>query len=419
MVLSAARRWRPSSLVVDVGVTLLVGVVLAVAIEVSREADSAPPDALAYLLGAAIAALTLAWRRRPLAVLLGSAALLLVYLSLQYPGISPALALGVPLYGAAVSGRSRWALGVAAFFLLSGVVVRGVREDEPILAVTVDMVEKTSLMVVVVLLGVAVRAHRLHAQAAARALAAAQAERDRDAARRVAQERLRIARDLHDVLAHTIATVSVQAGVALDVVDDSPGEIRAALTAIRTAGRSATEELRATVDSLRADEDPDGATVSRGPTPSLAQLDRLLAVAGGSGVRVGLERTGEVRGLPQAVEVTAYRIVQESLTNIVRHAGASRAWVAVRYERGTLVVDVVDDGLARADGSPGAGHVGHGIDGMRERVTALAGSFSAGPRPAGGFAVRAVLPTDDPEVAGSDASSATSGAAPAEQPLAR
>lgn len=417
MVLSAARRWRPSSLVADIGVALLVGVVIGVAIDVSREADSTPPDALAYLLGAAIAALTLAWRHRPLAVLLGSAALLLVYLALQYPGISPALALGVALYGAAVSGRARWAAAVAAFFLLGGVVVRGVREDEPILAVTVDMIEKTSLMVVVVLLGVAVRAHRLHARAAARALAAERAERDRDAARRVAQERLRIARDLHDVLAHTIATVSVQAGVALDAVD-SPTDTRTALSAIRTAGRSATEELRATVDSLRAEEDPDPGTVSRGPAPSLAQLDRLLAVAGGSGVRVELERTGEVRGLPQPVEVTAYRIVQESLTNIVRHADASRAWVAVRYERGTLVVDVVDDGLARADGSPGAGHGGHGIDGMRERVTALAGSFSAGPRPTGGFAVRAVLPTDDPEVAGSDASTATSAVAPAEQPLA-
>ncbi|MBA2309041.1 MAG: sensor histidine kinase [Pseudonocardiales bacterium] len=386
----AMRGWRPPVALVDVGVVVGVALVISIAITVARESNSGPPDALAYALGGLIAVLVLGRRRWPRGVLIGSAAVLVLYYALQYPGISPALALAVPLYVAAVAGRIRWSLGVVAFFVLAAVLVRAGGEREQLLPLLVDTVETTSLMVVVVLLGASMRSRRQRAAAAARALAAAEAEREREGARRVAEERLRIARELHDVLAHTIATVTVQAGVAVDVLDDSPAEARAALREIRTASRAAMEELRAAVGVLR--DGDRGAPLA--PLPTLQQLDGLLSVARRSGVHVGLDRSGDSRPLPAAVELTAYRIVQESLTNVVRHARAGTATVALRYRPDALVVEIADDGPGPSQGGDGA--AGHGINGMRERAAALGGSLLAGPRDGGGFGVVATLPLELP-----------------------
>jgi signal transduction histidine kinase len=206
----------------------------------------------------------------------------------------------------------------------------------------------------------------------------------------VQQERLRIAREMHDVLAHTIAAINVQAGVAGDVIDDAPDRARASLRDIRRQSRDAIAELRATVGVLREG----GTAAPREPAPGLAELDRLVEKAAGAGVRVEVAVAGAARPLPGTVDLAAYRIVQESLTNVVRHAHASEATVSVRYEPEAVVLEVQDNGRGAANGAI-HDRDGHGLIGMRERATALGGTLQAGVAPGGGFLVHATLPTGD------------------------
>jgi signal transduction histidine kinase len=209
--------------------------------------------------------------------------------------------------------------------------------------------------------------------------------REEEARRRVADERLRIARDLHDVIAHSIASINVQAGSAVHVMDRRPEQARDALLAIKAASSEALAELRSTIGPLRADEHD----APRTPTPSLARLDPLLETAARAGLPVDIGVRGEPRPLPAAVDVAGYRIVQESLTNVVRHAQAHEATVIVAYGPAFVDLEVTDDGR----GSNGAaGEPGHGIAGMQERAEAVGGRVEAGPRFAGGFRVWARLP---------------------------
>ncbi|SCG47399.1 sensor histidine kinase [Micromonospora humi] len=200
----------------------------------------------------------------------------------------------------------------------------------------------------------------------------------------VAAERLRIARELHDLVAHSIGVIAIQAGVGARVIDSQPGQARAALATIESTSRETLAGLRRTLGALRR---PDDATASLDPTPGLCDLDRLVEAAGDAGVRVTLAVDGEPGPLPTEVELAAYRIVQEALTNVVRHARVTECRVAVRHAPDGVRVEVVDDGR----GGP-VGDQGHGIVGMRERAVLLGGRFEAGPRPAGGFRVAAVLP---------------------------
>jgi signal transduction histidine kinase len=217
----------------------------------------------------------------------------------------------------------------------------------------------------------------------------AEAEREREAERRLERERLRIARELHDVLAHTVAVIGVQAGVAAEALADAPGEARAALRTIREKSREATAEVRAALDVLR---EPEG-DAPRAPAPGLAQLEELVHAAAAE-LQVELSVTGAARPLPAAVDLTAYRIVQESLTNVIRHAEASEATVSIHYEPDAVVVEIDDDGRGSTNGAPTAAD-GHGLAGMRERAAALGGRLEAGPAPhsGDGFRIRAWLPT--------------------------
>jgi signal transduction histidine kinase len=214
---------------------------------------------------------------------------------------------------------------------------------------------------------------------------AARAERaEAEAERRVAEERVAIARDVHDLLAHTVSVMTVQAGVAADALDRDPAVTRRALAAIRAAGREATGEVQATVAVLRGG----GAPTGTAPVPRLDRLDELLDAVRGHGVDVELDRDLRDGDLPELVELTAYRVVQEALTNVVRHAGASAVRVAVRDDPDALAVEVADDG-AGADRGASAGF---GLRGMAERVEAVGGSVHHGPAEGGGWVVRAVLP---------------------------
>ncbi len=376
--------------VVDALLAVAVAAVTAAAVQVAVEPHSTPPNAFAYVLAVAFGALLLLRRRWPLGVFAASNVLLLVYYTSGFPGMTPAIPLGAALYTAAAAGHLRWCLASTAFFMTAGAVVVGIREHTPALEVLTSFLPQASLMVALSLLGDAVRSRRGWQAEVRERLGRVEADREREARRRVERERLRIARELHDVLAHTIAVVTVQAGVAADVLTESPEQARSALLAIRSASREAMAELKATVGVLRGGE-RDGGGAPRTPSPGLGQLGGLLEAAREGGLQVEAEVAGEPRPLPALVDLTAYRIVQESLTNVSRHAGAAAATVTIRYEPGAVVVEVDDDG--RGPAATAADHPpGYGLAGMAERSAVLGGTLEAGPRPGGGFRVTARLP---------------------------
>jgi signal transduction histidine kinase len=218
--------------------------------------------------------------------------------------------------------------------------------------------------------------------------------REQEARRRVTEERLRIARDLHDSMGHHIALINAQAGMAAHVFDQQPAMARQALTHIRQASRAALDDLRDTIGLLRQPGEPAAPTE---PTMGVSGLSNLVASFRRSGMRIDHEVDGSVRPLPPATDVTAYRVVQESLTNVGKHAGDAAARVRFSFGPAALHILVEDEGnggpAPDADRSlPDRRHAGHGIVGMRERVAAVGGSLDAGPRPAGGFRVSVVLP---------------------------
>jgi signal transduction histidine kinase len=216
--------------------------------------------------------------------------------------------------------------------------------------------------------------------------AQARKAREREARRKADEERLRIARELHDVLAHNISLINVQSGVALHLIDERPEQARSALTAINEASADALQEVRSVLGVLRGNlEQPPLA-----PTVGLDQVDDLVSRATAAGVDVALHVRGDRRPLPASVDLAAFRIVQESLTNVVRHAAATAATVDLSYGNGELGIQIEDDGGGTGNHSDDG--AGSGIAGMRERATALGGEFDAGPLPSGGFRVRARLP---------------------------
>jgi signal transduction histidine kinase len=248
--------------------------------------------------------------------------------------------------------------------------------------------------------GSATRSHRAYvAEVEERARRAEQARED-EANRRVAEERLRIARELHDAVGHHVALINVQAGALACLLDDEEViQARESVTHIQRASEEALEDLRLTVGLLR---EPGTAepTEPAEPVPGLDQLEELICSFAGAGLRVTREVTGQARPLPEAVELTAYRVIQESLTNTRKHAGCDTAVVRLGYTPAALSLTVEDEGRPRTWSSrPAPG--GHGIVGMRERVAALGGRMSAGPRSEGGYRVFAELPLRAARIEGS------------------
>ncbi len=336
-------------------------------------------DALAIVLLVAGPLLLLLWRRWPLVTLGGVVAVTGVYFAFDYPYGPVFFSLVLALIAGVVSGHRRiaWALALALVaVVLTLRATAGIGQD----VTAGDVIGSLTWVVIALVLGevVKLRLERRAARAAAR---------EDEVARRAQEERLSIARELHDVLAHSISLINVQAGVALHVMDERPEQARESLTAIRDASRDALQEVRAALGTLRGA----GEGAPRSPAPTLDDLDELASRASAGGVRVTTEVTGERRPLPPGVDRAAYRIVQEAVTNVHRHAGAGTASVHVDYGD-WLTVQVDDDGRG---GAPDPDGLGSGIAGMRERAAAAGGSLEAGPRPGGGFRVRARLPLRD------------------------
>jgi signal transduction histidine kinase len=221
--------------------------------------------------------------------------------------------------------------------------------------------------------------------------------REELARRAVAEERLRLARELHDVVAHSMSVIAVQSGVGAHVAESRPEEVGKALSAIEATSRATLEELRRLLGVLRQDSEPQA---SLAPVPGLADLEGLLGEVAKAGLAVRLQVEGTPSPLPAGVDLSAYRIVQEALTNVVKHAGPARAQVVVGYHDRDVTVEILDDGggaatstgEGRAETGEGRAETGHGLIGMRERVAAFGGDLEAGPGPDGGFRVAARLP---------------------------
>jgi signal transduction histidine kinase len=241
-------------------------------------------------------------------------------------------------------------------------------------------------LISVAVMAVAGRMWQLHLREVEQRADEAERTREEAARRRAMEERLRIARELHDSLTHSISVVQVQAGVAVHLARKRGEDVPPALLAIQEAGADASRELRATLGVLRSEQDGDGS--------GLSQLESLVARARANGLPVTMTVTGEQRSLPPEADQAAYRIVQEALTNVTRHADGARASVHLHYAPDTLLVQVDDNGqgtVTRPSGTRPSGP-GLGLVGMRERVSALGGRLYAGPQDGGGFQVRAELP---------------------------
>src|SRR5579872_1732128 len=224
------------------------------------------------------------------------------------------------------------------------------------------------------------------------AQARAELVRAQAAAQTVMAERLRIARELHDIVAHSIGIIAIQAGSGRRVFDTSPAEARDALAAIEATSRETLSGLRRMMTGLRHAEPGSGpGQAPLGPAPGLADIERLVAMTLDAGVQVEVEWLGSREPLPADIDLSAFRIIQEAVTNVVRHAGTDRCLVWIDQQDGYLSIEVTDSGRG---GSPAG--TGYGITGMRERASLLGGDFSAGPRPGGGFQVAARLPLPVP-----------------------
>jgi signal transduction histidine kinase len=378
-----AREWRAeTALVASAAACACLGVFA----EVRYATVAVPWRPGGYLLAAAAAAPLLARRRRP--VLAAALCLLAVmgYHFAGYPGLAPAvLVFGVCHALGAYAGRYGVLYGLVPAALVWAVLTI---PPHPLPWSALDLSMPSASMAASAVVGASARRQRLEREAREREQAAA--ARDR-LGRQLVEERLRLARELHDVLAHTLSVVSVQSAAALDALghpgvgDPDLSAARDAVSLVRRAAREAMPQLRAALEVLRSD----GAPSDAAPQPGLGELLQLAAQSRDAGLEVDLVQPAETDTLPAHVQLAAYRIVQEALTNTLRHACARRAAVTLTRGDGQLVVEITDDGHGSAPRAPGLG-----LRGMRERAEALGGRLEAGPGPVGGFLVRAELPCE-------------------------
>jgi len=331
------------------------------------------------LLGPALLLFRSRW---PAAVCVGTGVIAAGYLWAGFPFGPVVLSVVVGFVGAVLSGHRRTAwLSFGGLYAAQLAVAIGTHDFH--LSSALGLL---AWMLLVVLAAEVIRSRSEHREQWRQA----QAEREQ---RVVDEQRIAVARELHDVLAHSISLINVQAGVALELLDGDPEQARTALTTIKQTSKDALGEVRQVLGTLRAP----GSAAPRAPEPGLDRLDELIRQAAAVGLTVSLRTEGEPGPLPQGVGLAAFRIVQEALTNVIRHSSARTAEVVVAHQAAALLVRVADPGPLSATGGPRAGGSGSGLAGMRERAAALGGSLRAGPGPQGtGFEIRAELPFQAP-----------------------
>ena len=380
-------RWRPS--VVD-GLVATAGLAISVAVLATSDpvpADVREPHAAAYALVAVANGAVLLRRRNPALAVAAGVAAGFAYAAAEFPvALAPVYLLSV--YTAASVLPARPARGVLVATTVVGWLTTTLSPGPTDLSVP-------ALTVAVWMAGNYIgsrQAYTAELEAKNRLLEQAQLELAEQA---VTEERLRIARELHDVVAHTMSVVAVHAGSGRMVAEEDPAAARQALATIEASTRSALLEMRRLLGVLRGAGGQQATGLA--PAPGLSDLDALVADVVKSGVTVEVRVEGQRPDVPPGVDLSAYRIVQEALTNVIKHAGRARATVVVRYSNDAVVVEIDDDGpgvpaLPRTSAVPGAAPAGgHGLAGMAERVAIYDGALEAGPRPAGGFRVVARL----------------------------
>jgi signal transduction histidine kinase len=367
---------------VEVAVVLITGLVTIGGTAAAAEHQGHGAIGVGGVVLLALAVLALPFRHRyPVGTLSFVLATSLAYWSLGNPKGPIFLPLIIALFQVVLTGHRRAAITclVAGFlgFLWLGYIIG--RNDPPKWGPSIAL---AAWLVALLSLSELVRSRRDRAAERART-------HSEELRRRALDERMQIARDLHDAVAHNMSLINIQASVALHLMAEEPEQATRALTTIKAASKEALVELRSILGVLRqVDED-----APRSPTPSLVRLDDLVTTAEASGVEVTVDVDGDLSHLPRQTDLAAFRIIQESLTNVARHSDIPAAVVRIRAAGGTLGLEILDEGTGSTPGSDLAGG-GNGIAGMHERAVAVGGRLEAGPRPGRGFVVRAELPIE-------------------------
>jgi signal transduction histidine kinase len=378
--LASGRGWTVDRfMLIDVALAVLFGG-LGVADALGGHTYPGPPAPTAVLV--AISALALVWRRRrPLVaftVCFGAQTVMGFAFGHFDAGSSLLIGLLATLSVAAHGERLRYALAVAALFLVALNF-----PGQPLNEAVGDLVFTTMFLGGAFAVGLTMKNREDYTSVLEFRAVELEREQEERAAAAAAEERRRIAAELHDIISHSLGLVVLQAGAAVQVLDRDPKRTREALELIRHVGQEAIGEMGTLVGLMR-----DGTAPPTEPQPSLRDLDRLIATTRKAGLSVDLSVQGDVRPLPPAVELSAFRVVQEGLTNTLKHAGPAHALVCLRYRDQVLEIEVSDDGVGSRSGPGGR----HGLAGMRERVAVFGGQFQAGPHPGGGWGVRAAFP---------------------------
>lgn len=376
--LRAANPWAIDSLLATAFLVIVLGTHLG---HTDSGVKYHGPNLVSVLLAVGVAVPYYFRRHAPLAVLLISEVCLVTLTVGNYrTGFAPGVLL-VGLYTVAAwcDARER-AIGAGAIAIgLTVVAVVGIPGETG-----VGPALNFAPFAAAYLLGSTLRNRRLYSEQLEARARSLERERDEGTRRALAEERLRIAQELHDVVAHSMGVIAVQAGMGTHVIGSEPGEAKKALEAISQTSRSTLVEIRRMLGMLREDQ-----AASYVPAPGLADLRRLVRDVASAGLHAEVRVEGTTTELPRGVDFTAYRIVQEALTNVLKHAGRATASVIIGYEGTALRLEILDDGRgANGRAAPG----GHGLVGMRERVGVYGGSFEAGPRIGGGFRVAVWLP---------------------------
>jgi signal transduction histidine kinase len=375
-----------SAHVVDGSVVVLLLALFAIQLQTQLQPGQRPMDWFAYVAELAMMLPLLAHRDHPV-LCAGVALTALVAYALGHYGPYPGINTFVLVFVVALHAERRVALPVLVASMAALTVSVWVQPDG--IATTSTWVSTLLLALVAGLVGENLRHRRARWSALEERARFLEAEREDRARRAVTEERLRIARELHDVVAHSMSVIAVQSGVGHHVLDTQPEEARRALAAIETTSRTALTEMRRLLGVLRQEGEPHAALA---PTPGLADLPSLIDQVREAGLDVTLSMLGDVPEVSAPVDLTTYRIVQEALTNILKHGGPT-AQVQITYSESEVYVEVLDDGRARTSRPAAArSDVGHGLIGMRERVAVFGGRLSAGARPGGGYRVAAHLP---------------------------